>query len=86
MGATLPLVRPGSIIVFHDGMTHADRHEKPETARAVRLLVPELRTRGYTLVTVPDLLGIPAYQDEGAANAVSSSQTLAGSAQQEGCV
>jgi peptidoglycan/xylan/chitin deacetylase (PgdA/CDA1 family) len=60
---TLPRVRPGTIIVFHDGFTHADRYEKPETVRALRLLVPELKARGYTFVTVPELLGIPAYQD-----------------------
>jgi peptidoglycan/xylan/chitin deacetylase (PgdA/CDA1 family) len=60
----LPLVQPGSIIVFHDGMTHATHHEKPETARAVRSLIAELRARDYRCVTIPDLLGIPAYQDE----------------------
>lgn len=59
----MPQIKPGTIIVFHDGMTHAERHEKPETARSVRLLVPELRARGFEFVTIPDLLGIPAYQD-----------------------
>lgn len=62
---TLPKVRPGSVIVFHDGFTHADRYEKPETVRLLRLLVPALRAQGYSFVTVPKLLGIPAYQDEG---------------------
>lgn len=62
--STLPRVRPGTIIVFHDGMTHADRFERPETVRALRMLVPELRVRGYSFTTVPELLGIPAYQDD----------------------
>ncbi|MBF6589145.1 MAG: polysaccharide deacetylase family protein [Ktedonobacterales bacterium] len=60
----LPRVRPGTIVVFHDGMTHADTHPKPETARAVRQLVPALRAQGYEFVTIPTLLNIPAYQDE----------------------
>lgn len=60
---TLPRVRPGSIIVFHDGMTHAERHDKPETARALRLLIEAVRRQDYELVTIPDLLGIAAYQD-----------------------
>lgn len=64
--ATLPRVRPGTIIVFHDGMTHADRFERPETVRALRMLVPEIRARGYSFATIPELLGIPAYQDDGA--------------------
>lgn len=60
---TLPRVRPGSIVVFHDGMMHAQRHDKPETVRALRLLIEALHQRDYKLVTIPDLLGVPPYQD-----------------------
>jgi peptidoglycan/xylan/chitin deacetylase (PgdA/CDA1 family) len=60
---TLPHVRPGSILVFHDGFTHADRYDKPETVEALRLLIPRLRARGYGFATIPELLGIRAYQD-----------------------
>lgn len=60
---TLSRVRPGSIVVFHDGMTHAQRHDKPETARALRLLIEALRAQSYKLTTIPELLGIHAYQD-----------------------
>jgi len=59
---TLPRVQPGSILVFHDGMTHAERFPKPQTAQALRLLIPPLKAQGYAFVTVPELLGIPAYQ------------------------
>lgn len=69
---TLPLVRPGTIIVFHDGMTHAERHEKPETALAVRLLIPALRAQGYDFATIPELLGIPAYADAGTVSDIST--------------
>jgi peptidoglycan/xylan/chitin deacetylase (PgdA/CDA1 family) len=61
---TLPHVRPGSILVFHDGAAHMDSYPKPETAQALRLMLPTLRARGYQFVTVPELLNIPAYQDE----------------------
>ena len=61
---TLPYVRPGSILVFHDGAAHVDHYPKPETAQALRLLLPTLKERGYQFVTIPELLGIPAYQDE----------------------
>lgn len=69
---TLPQVRGGTIVVFHDGMTHAQRHEKPETALAVRLLIPALRAQGYDFATIPELLGIPAYTD---ASTLSASTT-----------
>ncbi len=62
---TLPRVRPGSIIVFHDGFTHASHYPKPQTAQALRLLIPALKAQGYEFVTVPELLGIPAYQSDG---------------------
>jgi peptidoglycan/xylan/chitin deacetylase (PgdA/CDA1 family) len=63
---TLPRVRPGSILVFHDGFTHARRFPKQETAQALRLIIPALREQGYEFVTIPDMLGISAYQREGA--------------------
>lgn len=60
----LPRVYPGSILVFHDGASHAERHEKPQTVAALRRLIPELRAHGYRFVTIPELLSIPAYQLE----------------------
>ena len=43
--------RPGSIILMHDG-----GRDHTGTIDAVKLLVPELRARGYELVTVSDAL------------------------------
>ncbi len=60
---TLPRVRPGTILVFHDGFTHADRYAKPETVGLLRLLVPALRNQGYEFATIAELLGIRAYQN-----------------------
>lgn len=55
-------VRPGSIILFHDGYTHAWRHAVPETVKALRTVIPELKTQGYEFVTIPELLGLPTFK------------------------
>jgi peptidoglycan/xylan/chitin deacetylase (PgdA/CDA1 family) len=47
----LARVRPGSIVLMHDGRRATD-----VTIDAVRLLVPELRARGYELATVGRVL------------------------------
>ncbi|WP_310549716.1 polysaccharide deacetylase family protein [Paenibacillus glufosinatiresistens] len=44
-------VRPGSILIFHDGLG-----DRSQTVEAVSVLVPELRKQGYELVTVSRLL------------------------------
>jgi peptidoglycan/xylan/chitin deacetylase (PgdA/CDA1 family) len=47
----LEAVRPGSIVLMHDG-----GGDRSETVRAVPRIVRKLRARGYRLVTVPRLL------------------------------
>lgn len=54
-------IRPGSIVLLHDAFSLQIRCEKRETARMVKQLVPHLRDKGYEFVTVPELLGVPAY-------------------------
>ncbi len=44
-------VRPGSILIFHDGYD-----DRSQTVEAVRILVSELTAEGYELVTVSELL------------------------------
>jgi cellulose synthase/poly-beta-1,6-N-acetylglucosamine synthase-like glycosyltransferase/peptidoglycan/xylan/chitin deacetylase (PgdA/CDA1 family)/spore germination protein YaaH len=44
---------PSNIVLFHDA--GGDRHQ---TVEALRLLIPQLRARGYEFVTVDQLLGI----------------------------
>src|SRR5579859_3145535 len=56
--------RPGSIALFHDGFTHAVRHEVPETVKALRMVIPSLRGEGYAFVTVAELLGLEAFKSE----------------------
>jgi peptidoglycan/xylan/chitin deacetylase (PgdA/CDA1 family) len=53
--------RPGSIILFHDANAGVKIWDKKQTIRAIQHLVPALRSDGYELVTVPELLNIPAY-------------------------
>ncbi len=48
---TLSLVQPGSIVLMHDGGHH------PQTVKALPSIVRNLRSRGFRLVTVTELLG-----------------------------
>jgi peptidoglycan/xylan/chitin deacetylase (PgdA/CDA1 family) len=53
----LQSARPGSIVIMHDG-----GGDRSETVQALATIVPTLLSRGYHLVTVPQLLGLrPAY-------------------------
>jgi len=47
-------VRPGSIILMHDG-----GGPRGQTLRALPRVISRLRRRGFGLVTVPELLGFP---------------------------
>lgn len=53
--------RPGSIILMHDSRSLMPECPKIEHVRAVELIVDRLRAQGYTFVTIPELLGVPAY-------------------------
>ena len=59
----LAKVRPGSILIFHDGY---DGHQgnRAATVAAARIVVNQLTHDGYTFVTVDELLGVPAYQKQ----------------------
>lgn len=54
-------VKPGSIVLFHDGRPFQPSWQAEETLAAVRRLVPPLRDAGYEFVTASNLLGVPAY-------------------------
>jgi peptidoglycan/xylan/chitin deacetylase (PgdA/CDA1 family) len=56
----LAKVRPGSIVIFHDGYDgHAGN--RASTVDAARIVVDRLSAAGYRFVTVDELLGVPAY-------------------------
>jgi peptidoglycan/xylan/chitin deacetylase (PgdA/CDA1 family) len=48
-------VRPGTILIFHDGY-NATGGNRAETVRAIDLLIPQVRQRGYRFVTVDEML------------------------------
>ncbi len=57
---------PGGIILLHDGYgtEHNDRHaDKGLTVQALPSIIEQLQAKGYRFVTVPQLLGIPAYNN-----------------------
>ncbi len=60
---TLAKVRDGGIVIFHDGFDDrgGPRHQ---TVAAVEIVVDTLLERGYSFVTVDELLGLPAYAPE----------------------
>jgi len=55
-------VKPGSIVLMHDGIGVYRDASRPETIKAVKLLVPRLQAAGFEFVTIPEMLGVPAYR------------------------
>ncbi len=59
--AALSKVKPGSILIFHDGYD-AKGGNRSETVKAVRIVIKALKDEGYSFVTADKLLNVPAYQ------------------------
>jgi peptidoglycan-N-acetylglucosamine deacetylase len=55
------ITQPGSILLFHDANAGVKIWNKTETIRAIKHIVPLLRSQGFEFVTVNELLGCPAY-------------------------
>jgi peptidoglycan/xylan/chitin deacetylase (PgdA/CDA1 family) len=53
-------VRPGSILIMHDGR-EARGGDRSQTVASVGPLIDRLRADGYTFTTVDRLLGVPAH-------------------------
>lgn len=60
----LAKVRPGSILIFHDGFD-ARTGPRGQTVEAVKLVVDHLLRDGYSFATIDELLGIPGYHSLG---------------------
>ena len=56
VAALLDQTAPGVIYLLHDGKETEDGPHRVATVQAVAQLVPELKRRGYRLVTIPELL------------------------------
>jgi peptidoglycan/xylan/chitin deacetylase (PgdA/CDA1 family) len=57
-------IKPGAIILLHDG--HGTLHNSPKSdesliVQALPLIIEQLQAKGYQFVTVPELLHVPAY-------------------------
>ncbi len=59
----LSTVRPGSIILLHDGDENRHETSRAATVEALPQIIEELQSQGYHFVTIPQLLGVPAYQE-----------------------
>ena len=57
--AVLDGVEPGTIVVLHDGFDDGPGADRSGTVAAVEILIPRLRERGYRIVPVGELLGLP---------------------------
>jgi peptidoglycan/xylan/chitin deacetylase (PgdA/CDA1 family) len=56
----------GEIILLHDGYGtshNCSQADKSLTVEALPLIIEKLQAEGYTFVTVPDLLDVPAYNN-----------------------
>lgn len=53
--------RPGSIVLLHDGLNLDHGADQSETVKALPSIIRGLRARGFSFVTVPELLNQPAY-------------------------
>jgi peptidoglycan/xylan/chitin deacetylase (PgdA/CDA1 family) len=57
----------GAILIFHDGYDGRGGN-RSETVRAVQITTEELLRRGYRFVTIDEMLGVPAYQEDSPAS------------------
>lgn len=54
-------VKPGSIVLLHDGDELRHGSDRSQTVEALPTIIETLQARGYRFVTVPQLLHVPAY-------------------------
>ncbi len=57
---------PGEIILLHDGYGtdhNTVKSDKSLTVQALPLIIEQMQSKGYRFVTVPELLGVPAYNN-----------------------
>ena len=67
-------VKPGSIILLHDGYNTTQGADRSATLNALPAIIEGLRARGYDVVRLDELLDRPAYLPscDGASQAVHS--------------
>jgi len=55
-------VKPGSIILLHDGDESRQESDRSQTVEALPRIIDGLEARGYHFTTVPQMLHVPPYQ------------------------
>lgn len=55
--------KPGGIIALHDGDETKHGSDRFQTVKALPKIIEGLQRQGYQFVTVPELLGVPAYNN-----------------------
>jgi peptidoglycan/xylan/chitin deacetylase (PgdA/CDA1 family)/GT2 family glycosyltransferase len=55
----LKSVRPGNIILLHDGSNLTHGVDRSQTLKALPEIIKDLKAQGYRFVTIPELLGFP---------------------------
>ena len=58
-------LRPGDIILLHDGVEPHSRRDPSASIASLPLLLREIRRRGLAPVRLDQLLGLPAYRRAG---------------------
>lgn len=53
----LKKVRPGAIIVLHDGLNRGHNVDRQETVKALRIIIRRLKAEGYTFTTLEPIAG-----------------------------
>ena len=56
--------RPNGIIVLHDGRDTQINYPRDNTINALSYIIEQLKSEGYSFVTVDKIIGSPAYFDE----------------------
>ncbi len=59
--SVMKTVKPGSVVLFHDGIAGVHKAEKPTTVEATDLTIRRLKEEGYEFVTVAEMFGLQAY-------------------------
>jgi peptidoglycan/xylan/chitin deacetylase (PgdA/CDA1 family) len=63
-GQIISKAKPGGIILLHDGygtLHNSGRSNKSDTVEMLPIIIEQLQAEGYSFVTVPELLNVPAY-------------------------
>lgn len=58
----LAAAKPGGIVDMHDGALGASYTDRSDTVAALPAIIDGLRERGFTLVTLDELLGVAPYE------------------------